>query len=119
MIMLTCPGCGSEKVSTEVIRDIFYYGSVKLSADIPLRTCQDCEEQFLDNEAEELHHGAVCEYLKVMKPGEIQSLMTRLGCSSKELAARLIVDPERVEQWLRGASIQSPLIDQHLRVLNG
>jgi len=51
----TCPQCGSNKITTEIINYTFPYGlqSIELSADVPLRKCE-CGSEFLDHESEDL-----------------------------------------------------------------
>ena len=75
---LKCPNCGKGNVRTTETEDTFTYGkgpdAVNLTTTVPLRTCLDCHFQFLDGDAEDAHHEAICRHLGVMTPSEIQAL---------------------------------------------
>lgn len=58
-----CPDCESMQVSTEWVDHSFPYGrsgaAVTLTARVPVRTCLDCKEQWLDYVAEDLMQAAI------------------------------------------------------------
>jgi len=64
---LRCPSCDSNKISTEEINHCFPYGQGELSANVPLRKCQNCGEQYLDHEAEELMGVAIRLHLNTIE----------------------------------------------------
>jgi hypothetical protein len=63
---LRCANCGSPRVTTTQVDDEFDYGEgpsmVSLQVRVPLRTCQNCGFQFLDEEAEDLRHEVIAEH---------------------------------------------------------
>ena len=63
---LSCPQCDSCEITTEMMDHRFPYGwapnVVELSATVPLRQCGDCSNLFLDDEAEDLMHEAICKH---------------------------------------------------------
>src|SRR5438309_2317469 len=85
---IQCPQCGSREVRTTQAEDPFVYGqgenAVRLCTVVPLRTCTKCGFQFLDSEAEEIQHEAVCRHLGVLTPAKIRALRKRRGRSRAE-----------------------------------
>lgn len=119
---LCCPSCGSGKVRTEEIDHCFPYGegtsAVELSSRVPLRKCQDCGEEYLDNEAEELMHEAVCLHLGVMNPREVRDIRRQCGGLSRVEFARITrLGEATVGRWERGELIQNAAYDQFLHLL--
>lgn len=61
-----CPQCGTGGVRTSQHRHTFTYGSgesaVELTVDVPLLCCASCGFEYLDEEAEQLKHEAVCRH---------------------------------------------------------
>ena len=72
----TCPLCGREGVITSWKDHTFSYGSgesqVELTVSVPVRRCDACEFEYLDESAERLKHDAVCDHLGVLSPIEIR-----------------------------------------------
>lgn len=66
---LSCPSCGSLKVIEEWKKDDFEYGenSIKLSVEIPICHCNDCNLDFTDWRSEELREKEVNKYLQLNK----------------------------------------------------
>ena len=66
----TCPMCGDTGVATSWNHHAFDYGSgdsaVELTVSIPVRRCDACEFEYLDEAAERLKHEAVCRRLGVV-----------------------------------------------------
>lgn len=64
--IIRCANCGSARVTTTEVDDKFAYGegasSASLQVRVPLRTCQDCGFQFLDDEAEDLRQEVIAEH---------------------------------------------------------
>lgn len=64
--IIRCASCGSLRVKTIDIDDSFDYGegasSVSLQVRVPLRACEDCGCQFLDDEAEDLRREVIAEH---------------------------------------------------------
>lgn len=65
---MKCPDCGAGPVYSKTITDTFQYGpdpdGVKLSCQVPLRTCQACGFEYLDHETEKAHDAAVAAHLQ-------------------------------------------------------
>ena len=116
---LSCPECGSERIVTETIDHRFPYGqedsSVELSARIPVCRCEECGEEFLDDEAEDLMHEAVCRHLHVMTPSEVRAIRQRL--SRAEFARVTRLGEATIGRWERGQLIQNAAYDQLLHLL--
>ena len=71
-----CPLCGGERITTSTHPHAFEYGSgdsaVELTVTVPVRRCDDCEFDYLDEVAEGMKHDAVCEHLGVLRPSRIR-----------------------------------------------
>jgi len=118
---LLCPGCGAKRVGTSLVADKFVYGvgpdAVELVVEVPLRTCQSCGFQFLDDKAEDAHHEAVCRHLGVLTPAEIRALRARLGLTRAAFAQLTRLGEATLARWERGALIQTAAYDQFLYLL--
>ena len=119
---LRCPACGGDKVVTETIEHRFPYGegnsAVELLSRVPLRKCQDCGEEYLDSEAEDLMHEAVCLHFGVMNPQEVRDLRRRCGGLSRAEFARITrLGEATIGRWERGELIQNAAYDQLLYLL--
>ena len=57
---MACPDCDSRRIQTLIQKQSFLYGeaddAVKLFAEIPAHTCEDCGAQFIDSVGEEVQH---------------------------------------------------------------
>lgn len=119
---LSCPECGSKRIATEVVDHRFPYGqedsAVELSARIPVRRCDECGDQFLDDEAEDLMHEAVCRHLRVMTPSEVRRIRQQCGGLSRAEFARVTrLGEATIGRWERGELIQNAAYDQLLHLL--
>lgn len=69
----TCPLCGGEGVTTSWRDHTFSYGSgeseTELTVRVPVRRCDACDFEYLDESAERLKHDAVCNHLGVLPSG--------------------------------------------------
>ncbi len=118
----SCPDCNSNRVVTEWIDHRFPYGrgenAVELCARIPVRRCEECGDQFLDAEAEDLMHEAVCRHLGVMTPREVRDIRRQGGGLSRAEFARITRRGEAtIGRWERGELIQNAAYDQLLYLL--
>jgi len=117
-----CPTCGDESVNTTITQEQFSYGegsnAVKLVAKVPLRTCSKCGFKFLDSDAEDAKHEAICRHLGVMTPREVQSLREACGLSRTEFARLTRLGEATIGRWERGALIQNAAYDQLLHLLS-
>lgn len=119
---LSCPECGSKRIVTETVDHRFPYGqedtAVELSARIPVRRCEECGDEFLDYEAEDLMHEAVCRHLHVMAPSEVRAIRQQCGCLSRAEFARITrLGEATIGRWERGELIQNAAYDQLLHLL--
>ena len=118
----SCPECGSERIVTETIDHRFPYGqedpAVELSARIPVRRCEECGDEFLDDEAEDLMHEAVCHHLHVMTPSEVRTIRQQCGGLSRAEFARITrLGEATIGRWERGELVQNAAYDQLLHLL--
>ncbi len=119
---LSCPECGSKRIVTEAVDHRFPYGRedppVELSACIPVRRCAECGDEFLDDEAEDLMHEAVCRHLGVMTPSEVRAIRRQCGGLSRAEFARITrLGEATIGRWERGQLIQNAAYDQLLHLL--
>lgn len=115
-----CPDCERFNVQTEHILDTFRYGvgesAVEITCELPVRICIDCGLRFLDREAEEIKHAAVCRHLARLTPEEIRSTRERVGTQS-EFSLLTGIGEASQSRWETGASIQSKAYDNYLFLL--
>jgi DNA-binding transcriptional regulator YiaG len=121
-VSLSCPACGHGSVETTQIEHKFPYGDgdkgVELSATVPLRRCLECGVEFFDAVAEEIRHEAVCRYLGVMPPAEVQAVRRMSGSLSRgEFAKITRLGEATIGRWERGELIQNAANDQLLYLL--
>ena len=116
-----CASCGLGPVLTSIVEDRFTYGegegAAELVAEVPLRKCEACGFQFLDEEAEDAQHEAVCTYLNVLKPSEIRALRKKYAVSRAEFSRITKLGEATLSRWENGALIQNGANDQFLYLL--
>jgi len=117
----TCPECGHEEIRTVWESRPLAYGlgkdAVELSVRVPIRECLQCHFRYLDYEAEDLQHEAVCRHLGVLTPQEIIALREKYGLSRAEFARLTGLGEATIARWERGALIQNTGNDRYLRLL--
>jgi 5-methylcytosine-specific restriction endonuclease McrA len=67
---IKCPQCGINNVATSDYKQEFYYGTVKkvkLTAQVPLRSCISCGFQYFDDKAEQIREAVVNDFLSDTK----------------------------------------------------
>lgn len=119
-----CPDCDGRDVDTQLINHHFEYGNgsgdsvITLTATIPLRKCRDCGAEYLDAEAEELMHAAVCHHLGIMAPAEVRAIRQQSGKLSRAEFARITgLGEATIGRWERGELIQNTANDRFLFLL--
>jgi putative zinc finger/helix-turn-helix YgiT family protein len=117
-----CPSCDCSNIETVEIERTLPYGegeqAVELPVTVPLRRCCKCGFEFLDVEAEERQHEAVCRHLGVMTPSEIRSVRQATGNLSRGEFARITrLGEATLGRWERGELIQNAANDQLLYLL--
>lgn len=118
---IQCPSCGKNGAQTSMVDDPFVYGegsdAVELVARVPLRTCAACGFEFLDSEAEDAQHEAVCRHLGVLTPSEIRALREKHGFSRAAFSQLTKLGEATIARWERGALIQNSAYDQFMYLL--
>ncbi len=78
---LDCAQCGAKTVATTWTDDALVWGSgdsaATLTVHIPYRSCSSCGCTYLDHEAEDIRHNAVCRHLGVKDPDELRRFGNR------------------------------------------
>ena len=119
---LRCPLCGATEIETSIIPFSFEYGSgdaaAKLNVDVPLRNCDACDIEYLDEEGERIKHEAICQHLGVLSPREIRHI--RKNCSNTRTSFAEItgLGEASLNRWENGLSIQTHANDRYLRLLD-
>ena len=117
-----CPQCEANRVSTVIQEQEYVYGTgestIKLKVKIPVHTCNQCELQFTDWEAEEIKHNALCEHFGVLNPTQIRQLRKKHGMSRIAFAQLTGLGEASLNRWEKGINIQSIAHDRYLRLLN-
>ena len=115
-----CDECG-HPVATTWHDHTFVYGlgeaAAELAVRLPVRRCDHCDFDYLDEEGERLKHEAVCQHLGVLTPQEIRGMRERLGLSRSALAKLTRIGEASLSRWESGIKIQTPGYDRYLRLL--
>ena len=113
--------CGDEGITTSWNRHAFDYGSgdtaVELVVDVPVRRCETCEFEFLDESAERLKHEAVCRHLGVLPPDAIRRIREDHGMTRAGFARVTGLGEASLNRWENGLNIQTHANDRYLRLL--
>jgi putative zinc finger/helix-turn-helix YgiT family protein len=119
--VFVCAECGSKRVETHFEDYVFSYGhgssKVSLSAQVPVRRCQDCGFTYRDSVADSICHDAICEHLGVMKPQQIKSLREMHDLTQAEFAELTKLGEATISRWERGVLIQTEAYDNYLYLL--
>ena len=119
---LTCPQCGESAISTSKQRDKFVYGTgdsaVELIVDLPVRHCNDCDIHYMDFEAEDIKHEAVCRHLGVLPPAAIVNIRKKHGLSRAAFAKITGLGEASLGRWEKGINIQNLGNDRFIRLLD-
>ena len=118
---LTCPLCGNAGITTSWDPHAFNYGSgesmVELTVDVPVRRCEACNFEYLDDEAERFKHEAVCRHLGVLSPDKILRIRKGFGMTQSEFAQVTGLGVASLNRWENGLTIQTHGYDRYLRLL--
>lgn len=100
----------------------FTYGvdstAIVLRAIVPVRVCGSCHLEFLDHEAEDARHDAVCAHLGVLTPSEVKSIRVRYNASRARFAEISGIGDASIARWESGSLIQGQAHDRLLRLLS-
>ena len=118
---LECPQCGTGGVRTSQHRHTFTYGSeesaFELTVDVPVRRCTSCDFEYLDEEARQLKHEAVCRHFGVLSPGEIRRIRERHQMTRAKFAEVTGLGEASLNRWENGLTIQTQGNDRYIRLL--
>ena len=118
---LKCPICSQKNITTTWTNHCFTYGSGESSVDLevrlPVRQCDTCEFEYLDDAAEELKQIAVCNHLGVLPPGKIREIRERQELTRAVFSEVTGIGEASLNRWENGISIQSHANDRYLRLL--
>lgn len=116
----TCGECG-HPVRTYWHEHSFRYGlsgsGVDLAVRLPVRRCEQCDFDYLDEEGERLKHEAACRHLGVLSPAEVRRIRKRHGLSRQAFAKLSGIGEASLARWENGIKIQTLAYDRYLRFL--
>lgn len=116
-----CPLCGGEGVAASRKSHAFRYGSgesaVELTVNVPVRRCDACEFEYLDEAAERLKHEAVYRHLGVLSPGEVRRIRESHRMTRARFAHVTGLGGASLNRWENGLAIQTHGNDRYLRLL--
>ena len=119
---ITCPQCENNLVSTSIQKREYVYGSdesaVRLPVENPVHSCNQCDFQFTDWEAEEIEHNALCQHFGVLTPKEIIQLRRRHKMSRAAFSQLTGLGEASLSRWEKGINIQNLAHDRYLRLLD-
>ena len=115
-----CGSCGGEAVLGYDTQE-FNYGpeadGIVLSAEVPVWTCQECGDQVMGEEAEDIMHDVVCAHLGRLNPREVRSIRNGFGMLQEDFAEFTGYGTASIKRWEAGSQIQSESVDKHLRLV--
>ena len=115
-----CAECGNS-VATSWHSHTFQYGSDASAADLtvrlPVRRCDQCDFDYLDDEGERIKHEAVCRHLGVLTPAEVRGIREHHGMSRAAFAKITGIGEASLSRWENGINVQAPANDRYLRLL--
>ena len=118
---IACPLCAGEAITTTQHRQAFTYGSgesaVELTVTVPVRRCNACDLEYLDEVAERLKHEAVCEHFGVLPPREIRRVRAHYRMTRARFAQVTGLGEASLNRWENGINIQTLANDRYLRLL--
>ena len=118
---LKCPLCGDDKVATIMHPHKYIYGTgesaIELPIILPVRRCDPCDFEYLDEVGEELQHTALCEHFGVLTPAEIRGIREHHGMTQARFAQITGIGEASLNRWENGLNIQTHAYDRYLRLL--
>ena len=116
-----CPMCGDTGTTTSWNRHTFDYGTgesaAELTVSVPVRRCDTCEFEYLDEAAERLKHESVCQHLGVLPPTEIRRIREDLRMTRARFAQVTGLGEASLNRWENGLTVQTHANDRYLRLL--
>lgn len=115
-----CPQCGSEDVSYEVVTEPMppAYGCADAGPiEFQVLRCNKCAMQFMDADAEDNRHAAICQRLGVFSPSEVRKVRENYKLTRSEFAEATKLGEATLGRWERGALVQNGANDNLLYLL--
>lgn len=116
-----CARCEGKNIESTMEDYCFDYGvgkkQVELTAQVPVRKCVACGYEFLDEEADEAQHEAVCKHLGVMTPRQVSSLRNMYHLSRAQFAKVTALGEATIARWEKAVLIQNCAYDNYLYLL--
>jgi putative zinc finger/helix-turn-helix YgiT family protein len=116
-----CPNCDSNNIDTQMSPIKFKYGTgnkaLELEVLVPVRKCNNCGFEYVDSEAEDLKHAAICHHLKVMAPAEVEAIRKQYELSRAQFAQATRIGEASLSRWETGELIQNAAYDDYLYLL--
>lgn len=116
-----CGECGGKKITTTWQSYNFPYGvgtdAIELSCKVPARNCDECGFTFLDGEAEDFCHAAICRHLGVMTPESIRALRKLYRLTQAQFCEISKLGDATLSRWERGIIVQNSAYDNYLYLL--
>ena len=118
---LTCPQCGAGGIETIWFDHKLTYGTgvsaVKLPVRLPVRRCEPCDFEYLDEVGERLKHEAICAHFGVLSPWEIRRIRRDHGMTRAAFAEVTGLGEASLNRWENGLSTQTHGNDRYIRLL--
>src|SRR4029450_7835500 len=115
-----CPRCRAKDVwpaevayEAELLHDGFLHKVQVARLTVP--RCGRCGELVFGDDAGQQISNALRDHLHLLRPEQIRQNREKIGLDRKELAERLRVAEELIEQWEEGMVVQTGLADRALR----
>ena len=119
---ILCPVCESKSIMNQMRQESFPYGSgkeeVTLTVDVRVYSCQECQFEFTDEDADQAKHNAICKHLEVMTPRQIAWIRQQYNLSRAEFARVARIGEASINRWEKALLIQNPAMDQYLYLLS-
>ncbi len=117
-----CQFCESNTVKRVSLKQEFQYGvgeqQVTLLATVPVWTCQECGEQYEDDDAEIIRHDVVCRHLGRLTPTELRKIRRNAGYSQAGWAELTGIGVASIKRWESLNQIQGAASDRYLRLIS-
>lgn len=103
-IAMNCPSCDHGEISTTWVNHKFQYGTdenhVMLKCKVPMRTCQNCDEEWLDYVAEDINDRVIAAHLSTVDvtTTEWESAATKAIQDAKAFNIRHILGLMEIEK---------------------
>lgn len=117
--MELCELCGAgDAVLTHAIVDVPLGagGNAEiLNVRTPVWECQSCNGRYHHEDAEDVHHDAICDHLGRLRPAAIRALRMRMHMNSHEFHEYTGIGIASIKRWESGSQIQTRAFDNLLR----